>query len=84
MRGITALKVPQDIVGTPQPSFWTLNAVEPCSTYPNLYLVRHSLALIMESFFFFFWCFQNLGELIQVAIHKRYESLLFFACETTA
>ena len=25
-------------LGMPQPSFWTLNAVEPCLTYPNLYL----------------------------------------------
>ena len=23
---------------TPQPSFWTLNAVQPCTAYPNLYL----------------------------------------------
>ena len=27
------------VLGTPQPSFWTLNAVEPRLTYPNLYLV---------------------------------------------
>ena len=27
-------------LGTPQPSFGTLNAVEPCLTYPNLYLDR--------------------------------------------
>ena len=26
------------VLGTPQQSFWTLNAVEPCLTYPNLYL----------------------------------------------
>ena len=29
------------VLGTPQPSFWTLNAVEPCLTYPNLYLVYY-------------------------------------------
>ena len=27
-------------LGTPQPSFWTLNAVEPRLTYPNLYVIR--------------------------------------------
>ena len=27
-------------LGTPQPSFWTLNAVEPRLTYPNLYIAR--------------------------------------------
>ena len=26
-------------LGTPQPSFWTLHAVEPHLTYPNLYIV---------------------------------------------
>ena len=33
-------------LGTPQPSFWTLNAVEPCLTYPNLYIEGVSLALL--------------------------------------
>ena len=32
-------------LGTPQPSFWTLNAVEPRLTYPNLYL-EHTFRLL--------------------------------------
>ena len=30
---------------TPKPSFWALNEVEPCMTYPNLYL-EHSLSFL--------------------------------------
>ena len=29
-------------LGTPQPSFWTLIAVEPHLTYPNLYIAELS------------------------------------------
>ena len=42
--GTTAFKVLQDLVvpslrsGCHSQSFWTLNAVEPRATYPNLYL----------------------------------------------
>ena len=30
-------------LGTPQPSFWTLNAVEPRLTYPNLLMLSRSI-----------------------------------------
>ena len=36
--------------GTPQPSFWILNAVEPRLTYPNLYLVALYLFAMVAKF----------------------------------
>ena len=36
-------------LGTPQPSFWTLNAVEPRLTYPNLYLLHTTVHFPMTS-----------------------------------
>ena len=34
---------------TPQPSFWTLNMVEPRLTYPNLYLVGKVVVLLANA-----------------------------------
>ena len=36
--GTTAFKVLQELVAMLQPSFYTLNAVEPHAMYPNLYV----------------------------------------------
>ena len=42
-------------LGMPQPSFWTLNAVEPCLTYPNLYLEVLTCDLCNQPMFSELW-----------------------------
>ena len=37
------------VLGMPQPSFWTLNAVEPRLTYPNLYIELYTLAMALAT-----------------------------------